>query len=281
MQVVAGDELRGFLLIGRSRHGNGAAVHDVEHFRLRVGEDQVFQLDHAEQVAPLVGDAARVDGLLAAGLLTDTHERRFGGHVRLEVDVLGRHDAAGAVLWIAQQRVGQLALLGRQLLQQALDRGRRQLVEQLRAVVVGHFLDHFLDFVVRGVLQKAFLLFDVQQLEHLDGQILGQQSEIKHQAGRRQIALQPFGDVDRLHVGEQLLGFAEALLVDAVLDLFKKFVAFQKKHSFRIPAAAARRRERDVRAGRKPPELLCRIVREYRQRVDPSVSDRLLLMKTP
>ena len=89
------------------------------------------------------------------------------------------------------------------------------------------------------MLQKAFLLLDVQQLEHFDGQILGQQAEIKHQAGRRQVALQPFGDVDRFHVGEKLFRFAEALLVDAVLDLLEKFVAFQKKHSFRIPAAAA------------------------------------------
>ena len=112
MKVVARDHLRRLFLIGNGGHRHGFSVHHLEDGGVGAGENQILQFDGPQKVTGLVGDKARINGLFIMSGGTNALHRRFNGHVGFQVDVLRRHNAPGAVLRIAQQRIGKAALLG-------------------------------------------------------------------------------------------------------------------------------------------------------------------------
>ena len=89
-------------LVGGRLDGDDVAIHDVVEFVLRVGEDEVIEVDGADEFALAVADEDRVDGLRVFPAFADGLHRRFDGEGADQFDVVGGHQGPGGPILIFQ-----------------------------------------------------------------------------------------------------------------------------------------------------------------------------------
>ena len=128
----------------------------------------------------LVDDVDDVERFAVATVLAYVVEDVADRPVLAHGDVVRRHQPADRALGIAEQRHRDGPLLGRQERQQLARRGRRQLLEEHRAVVGRHVVEQRRDVFLGHRLEERFLGVLRQILEDLGGVLARQHAEDHH-----------------------------------------------------------------------------------------------------
>ena len=129
-QVVVGDDLGHLVLVGEDADRDRLVDHHVADRRVRLGDDEVAQREHADEAAVVVGHVDVVDRLGVGLELAQPVDRLGGVRCSASGDVLGGHDPAGRVLGVAEQLLDLLRLVvlheGEDLVAGVSGRGRRR-----------------------------------------------------------------------------------------------------------------------------------------------------------
>ena len=152
-------------------------VHQVPDEGVGFRAHQGPQTDDPDEAASLVHDGDRVDRLDVDQPGADPVERLLRGHLRAGGDELGRHPAADGAGRVAEDLVGERALLGRQPAQEARGDEGRELVHESDAVVGVELLEEVGDLLLAQAAQQLGLHRRVEGLEQHQGAPLGQQPE--------------------------------------------------------------------------------------------------------
>ena len=136
VEVVLGEEPRDRLLIHLVGDADDVRGHDLGDGHFRIGAEQVAKRHDAEQALRGIEHVRDVDRLdLRAGLAAQIQQRLVGRHLGPQARVARRHQAAGFVLGVLEQREHFLA---RRIVEQR---------EQRRAIGLAGLLDHVGDVV--------------------------------------------------------------------------------------------------------------------------------------
>ena len=180
VEVVFGEHLRdGLLVLGR-RDGNDVRLHDVLDHVVIVREDERAQRERADEPA-LVDHIAGVDRFLIDAGALDALGRLLHGHLRAEGDELRCHDAAGAVLGIAQDLVDHPAHVGVGLPENALYDVRGHLLDEIDRVVHIQLVHDLFELGVRKAADEQLLLLGLHFDECFRRQLLRQQPKKERQ----------------------------------------------------------------------------------------------------
>ena len=150
-------------------------VHQVADPFVGLRGQQHQRRDKPEQVPRFVGDIAGVDRLLVGRDAADVVERVADGHLAFQLHKLGGHDAARAVVLKFEQLVDLAAILGRGVLQNALDHGGGHFLNEVGGVVIEQLGHRLGDFLVRQLGNQLCLRVAVHLDEDLRRQRLRQQ----------------------------------------------------------------------------------------------------------
>ena len=180
VEVILGEHLRdGLLVLGR-RDGDDVRLHDILDHVVIVRENERSQRERADETA-FVGHIAGVDRFLIDAGALDALGRLLHGHLRAERDELRRHDAAGAVLRIAQDLVDHPAHVGVGLPENALYDVCGHLLDEIDRVVHIQLVHDFLEFRVGKAADQQLLLLGLHFDERFRRQLLRQQPEEERQ----------------------------------------------------------------------------------------------------
>ena len=197
-EVVLGQHLRHFLLVGQGGDGDDVFIHDLADGGVVVdGQQQILDGDRAENF-PFFGDVAGVDGLLVHTGSADAGDGLRDGHAGPQGDVLRGHDGAGGVFRIAQDLVDLLAHLGIGLGENTLDHAGGHFLHQIRRVVDVQLADDLAQLLIGDAADQRLLQLGAELGKSLGRQFLGQQAEEQRDA----VLIQVFkerGDVRAVH----------------------------------------------------------------------------------
>ena len=236
-EVVFTQRLSHVLLVIGGLGPHHVGVHDILDQVLLVGQQQVADRQHAQQLAPGVGDVQDVDGLQLTADAADTLKGVRHRHVLFQGQKLHVHDGACAVLGVFQNFVDGLAHLRRGLVQNTDHHAGGHLLHDVHRVVQIQLVQHFLQLRVGKAVDEHLLAFALQLHEHLCRRLLGQQPvQQRHDLGAG--LLQDQGDIRRLHGQEQVTQAGVSFLTDHLPDLVLQCVhfVFQIQHAaFLLP----------------------------------------------
>jgi len=175
-------------------------------------EQQRAQAQHAQQRARLVGDVQIVDELGLGPDLADLGDRRVDGAVRIDPDVVGRHQAAGGILG-ERRKLAQL--LGGLRLHLGQQRGLfllREFAEQVGGVVGVHLFDDVGGALGAEVVDQRALGLRVEVFERVGRVLVVERADDAGGILRGELA-DDLGQVGRLQPGQAVLAHREADLV--------------------------------------------------------------------
>jgi hypothetical protein len=173
----------------------------------------------------------------ALPVLADVLERLAGGPVGPHREVLGRHEAPGAPLRIAEEVARDLQLFGAERAERTLGHLRRQLLEETRPVVRRHLVEDPGHLAGAERLHHLRLLIEREVLEHLCRGVTREDTEDDPRVLRRKV-LDDLRDVGWVHVREGLAKRRVVLPLDQLLEL-----RLQKVAEHRCPESVLRRRD--------------------------------------
>ena len=216
--VVLGEHRDRELLVVPGLERHELAVRDVVDAGAGVGHEQLADAEVVVQPALLVHDVDDVERLAVAPVLADVVEALLHGPAPADRDVVRRHQPADAVLGVAEQRHGDAALVRSQEVQKLPRRGRRQLLQERRAVVRRHLVQDARDAVPPERLQQPLLGLGLEVLEDVRGLVVRQETE-RDRAVLLLHRLDDGGEFDRLRGAERFLERGEVPRVQRFHDL--------------------------------------------------------------
>ena len=176
-------------------------VHDVPDEGVRGVIDEVGQFDGPDEVPGGIDAVDRVDGdlVLAGGAdVTDGVPHR---HAVVQGDHLVRHDAAGGVLRVVEERIDLFACVRTRDLQDTGDDVGRHFLEEVDHVIEVQIVDEVAQFLVRDARDDALLVVRFQIGEDFRGDVFREDAEhLDHVFGFQ--FLQEVGDVDFIPFSE-------------------------------------------------------------------------------
>ena len=202
-QVIAPEQLRRGLLVRLGPDGGDILLHQLPHPLPLRGQDQVPQGCAAQELLRGIHHIAGVHRLLVHAGGADGGDGLSSGHVRIQGHVLHRHNAAGAVLGIAQQVVDRPAGLRVRLAEDAVDHRGGHILNEVRRVVGGQLIHHGLQLRVREPADQALLAVRVHLHEHLRRPLLAQEPEEDGNLILRYL-LQQLRQIRRLHCRQHI-----------------------------------------------------------------------------
>ena len=137
-----------FFLGGIGGDADGIFGHDFLDNDIIIGYEQIFQADHAFELAAIISDIERIDGFFICRLITYFFHRLADCHASGEGDILGSHDTTCSFGFIAHEDIGDFAFLGREGGDELFGYAGGELIEEFHSIVRCHFIDEFYGFLV-------------------------------------------------------------------------------------------------------------------------------------
>ena len=176
-------------------------VHDVPDEGVRRVVDEVGQFDGPDEVPGGIDAVDRVDGDFVFTGGTDVTDGIPHRHAVVQGDHLVRHDAAGGVFRVVEERVDLFAGVGTRDLQDTADDVGRHLFEEVDHIIEVQVLDEVPQFLVRDARDDALLVVGFEVREDFRGNVLREDTEDLDHIFRFQF-LEEVRDVDLVPLGE-------------------------------------------------------------------------------
>lgn len=154
--------------------GDGGTAEQLGDAAVWGFEDEASEAEFVDEAIVGVGDVDHVDGFGLWGLLTNGVDGLGDGHFGPDGGEVGRHQAADAVFWVAEEHEGFLAVFGTEQVEEALRGVGGEFLEEEGAVVGAEVGEQSAGFLFGEFAQEILLFFVFEEREGVGGEVAGQ-----------------------------------------------------------------------------------------------------------